>query len=101
MGAACAVAAALLVSRLAIHGSIASSGRSLREVALYSATGLDFVSRHRRHGPESFVFLGWLTPLLAIAGLVVVTRMRRYGLPPALARGARVPGLPGAREPLP
>ena len=91
VGAACAVAAALLVSRLAIHGSIASSGRSLREVALYSATGLDFVSRHRRHGPESFVFLGWLTPLLAIAGLVVVTRMRRYGLALALAVGAVVP----------
>jgi hypothetical protein len=91
LGAGCAVAAALLVSRLAIHGSIASGGRSLREVEFYSATGLDFVSRHRRHGPESFVFLGWLTPLLAIAGLVVVVRARRYGLALALGVGAVVP----------
>jgi hypothetical protein len=91
LGAGCAVAAALLVSRLAIHGSIASGGRSLREVEFYSATGLDFVSRHRRHGPESFVFLGWLTPLLAITGLVVVVRARRYGLALALGVGAVVP----------
>ncbi len=87
----CAVAAALLVSRYAISGSIASGGRSLREVAHYSAEELDFVSRHRRHGPESFVFLGWLTPLLAIAGLVFVFRARRYGLALVLAVGAIVP----------
>jgi hypothetical protein len=91
VGAACAVGAALLVSRFAIHGSIASGGRSLREVAFYSATGLDFVSRHRRHGPESFVFLGWLTPLLAITGLVAVVRTRRYGLALALGVGAVIP----------
>jgi hypothetical protein len=91
VGAACAVGAALLVSRFAIHGSIASGGRSLREVAVYSADGLDFLNRHRRHGPESFVFLGWLTPLLAIAGLVVVVRARRYGLALALGVGAVVP----------
>ncbi len=90
-GAACAVGAALLVSRYAISGSIASGGRSLREVSFYSADGLDFVSRHRRHGPESFVFLGWLTPLLALAGLAAVLRTRRLGLPLALAVGAVVP----------
>jgi hypothetical protein len=92
-GVALAVGAALLVSRLAISGSIASRGRSLREVAFYSADGLDFVTRHRRHGQESFVFVGWLTPLLALAGFVVVLRARRFGLALALAVGAIVPTL--------
>jgi hypothetical protein len=92
-GVAAAVGAALLVSRFAISGSIASGGRSLREVSVYSADGLDFLSRHRRHGPESFVFLGWLTPLLALVGLALVVRSRRLGLALALAVGAVVPVL--------
>jgi hypothetical protein len=91
VGVACAALAAILVSRLAISGSIASGGRSLREVSHYSADGLDFVSRRYRHGPESFVFLGWLTPLLAIAGLAVLLRARRFGLTLALTVGAIVP----------
>jgi hypothetical protein len=92
-GVGCAALAALLVSRLAISGSIASGGRSLREVSHYSAEGLDFVSRHYRHGPESFVFLGWLTPVLAVAGLALLVRARRFGLALALAVGAVVPVL--------
>ena len=92
-GVAGAVGATLLVSKLAISGSIASGGRSLREVSVYSADGLDLVSRHRRHGPESFVFLGWLTPLLAVVGLALVVRSRRFGLALALAVGAVVPVL--------
>jgi hypothetical protein len=92
-GVALALGAALLIDKLAISGSIASGGRSLQEVAFYSADGLDFVTRHRRHGQESFVFVGWLTPLLAVAGLIVVLRARRYGLALALAIGAVVPTL--------
>jgi hypothetical protein len=92
-GVALAVGAALLVWRLSISGSIASGGRSLQEVAFYSADGLDFITRHRRDGQESFVFVGWLTPLLALAGLVVVLRARRWGLAVALAVGAIVPTL--------
>ena len=63
-----AVGAAFLVGNEAVSGSIGSGGRSLREVSHYSADGLDFVTRHPRHGLESFVFLGWLTPVLALAG---------------------------------
>ena len=92
-GVALAVGAALLVGKLAISGSIASGGRSLAEVAFYSADGLDFLTRHRRHGQESFVFVGWLTPLLAIAGFAVVVRARRWGLALALAIGVVVPML--------
>jgi hypothetical protein len=93
VGVALAVGAALLVRKLAISGSIASGGRSLNEVAFYSADGLDFVTRHRRHGQESFVFVGWLTPLLALAGLAAVLRARRFGLALALAVGVLVPML--------
>jgi hypothetical protein len=85
------VGAGLLVQRLAISDSISSGGRTLHEVSHYSADGLDFVTRHRRHGLESFVFLGWLTPLLAFAGLALLLRGRRLGLAFALALGAVVP----------
>jgi hypothetical protein len=87
-----AVPAALVVGHFSTSG-IGAGGRSLREVAHYSATGLDFVTRHPRHGLESFVFLGWLTPVLAAAGLVVLLVARRYGLAAALAVGAIVPML--------
>jgi hypothetical protein len=86
------VGAALLVGHFAVSG-IGAGGRSLREVARYSATGLDFVTRHPRHGLESLVFLGWLTPLLALAGLVLLLRARRFGLALALGAGAVVPVL--------
>jgi hypothetical protein len=89
---ALAVGAALVVGAFDVSG-IGSGGRSLREVTHYSATGLDFVTRHPRHGLESFVFLGWLTPLLAFVGLVLLVRARRYGLALALVVGAVVPML--------
>ena len=82
------VGASLLVAGLTIPGSITGGGRSLQEVALYSAEGLDFVTRHVRTGLESFVFLGWLTPLLAVAGLVVLIWTRRYALAVVLGIGA-------------
>jgi hypothetical protein len=90
---AVAVGAALLVGDRAVSGSIGSGGRTLREVSHYSADGLDFVTRHPRHGLESFVFLGWLTPLLALAGLGLLLGSRRYGLALALAVGLFVPML--------
>ena len=89
---ALAVGAALVVGAFDVSG-IGSGGRSLREVTHYSATGLDFVTRHPRHGLESFVFLGWLTPVLAFVGLVLLVRARRYGLALALVVGAVVPML--------
>jgi hypothetical protein len=93
LGVLGAVGAGALVEHVAISGSISSGGRSLREVTHYSADWLDFVTRHRRHGLESFVFLGWLTPLLALVGLAVLVRTRRIGLAIALAVGAVVPVL--------
>jgi hypothetical protein len=91
LGVLAGIGAGVLVQHVAISGSISSGGRTLREVTHYSADGLDFVTRHRRHGLESFVFLGWLTPLLALAGLALLLRARRIGLAVALAIGAVVP----------
>jgi hypothetical protein len=91
IGAALAVAAGILLWHFVIDGSIGEGGRSLRQVRHFSATWLDFVVRHERHGPESFVFLGWLTPLVAIAGLVVLVRRHTYGLATLLGISAFVP----------
>jgi hypothetical protein len=93
LGTLAAVGTGLLVGHLAVSGSIGAGGRTLREVSHYSADGLDLVTRHPRHGLESFVFLGWLTPLLALAGLVLLVRAGRRGLALALALGALVPVL--------
>jgi hypothetical protein len=88
-----AVVAGLLVQRAVIADSIDAGGRSLAEVARYSAEWADFLSRDERHGSESFVFVGWLTPLVAIAGLVALATARRIGLAVLLAVAAALPAL--------
>jgi hypothetical protein len=91
LGVVAAVLAGELIQRTVIAGSIDQSGRSLGQVGLYSATGLDLLSRNVRHGAESFVFLGWLTPLVALAGFVLLVRRRERGLATLLGLGALVP----------
>jgi hypothetical protein len=88
--AALGVVAGLLVYLVAIRGTT-GTGRSFAQVERYSADGADFVSRDVRHGIESFVFLGWATPLIALAGLAVLLTERRYRLAVALGVGAVVP----------
>ena len=97
LGAAAAVAAAVvagvLVQRAVIAGSLDATGRSLAEVARYSADWDDFLSRDERHGSESFVFIGWLTPLAALAGLAVLIAARRIAVAACLALAALLPAL--------
>ena len=93
VASAAAIAGGLLVQREAIAGSISAGGRSLAAVGFYSAEWSDFVVRSFRHGNESFVFLGWLTPLVALIGLVLLVRGRRFGLAAVLAAGVLVPSL--------
>lgn len=88
-GTAAAVVAAELVQHFVIKGSLHESGRSLAEVDKYSAHWSDFLSRHG-HG-ETFVLLGWLTPLLALAGFVLLISERRFGLAGFLAGAVIVP----------
>jgi hypothetical protein len=91
-GAALAIGAGLLVRETLIKGSTESGGRKLAEITHYSANVGDFVSRSVDPGrSEQFVFLGWLTPLLALAGLVVLVVARRYALAAVLALGVVIP----------
>ena len=91
-GAAAAIGAGLVVRHTVIEQSTQSSGRSLDEIAFYSAQVGDFVSRHVDHArSEQFVFIGWATPLVALAGLVLLIRARRYSLAAILGFGALVP----------
>lgn len=91
------VAAGLLVWALSIRDSI-GEGRSFAQVERYSADLADFAARDPRHGLEAFVLLGWLTPLLALAGLAVLRSRLAVVLgvgaavPCLLALGANLPG---------
>ena len=90
-GVALAVAAGLLIQHAVIDGSLAAGGQPLAELGRYSAEWLDFFGRDPRHGSESYVFIGWVTPLVAIAGLVVLARTRRGWLAALLGVAAVVP----------
>jgi hypothetical protein len=99
-GAAGAAVAGVIVQQAVVAGSIAS-GRSFGQVERYSAELSDFVRRDVGAGIEELVFIGWLTPLLAIAGLLVVRRRQRgvawllalaVVVPSLLALGANLPG---------
>jgi hypothetical protein len=93
VASAAAIVGGLLVQREAIAGSISAGGRTLGAVGFYSAKWSDFVFRGFRHGEESFVFLGWLTPLVAIVGLVLLVRSGRRGLAMVLGAGVVIPSL--------
>ena len=91
-GALAAAAAGLVAEAVVIGGTTEAEGRSLAEVAYYSASPLDVLSRWQLHGPERFVYLGWLLPVLAVAGLVLLARRRR-GLAILLGLAALLPAL--------
>jgi hypothetical protein len=88
-----------VVERWAVSGSI-GGGRSFAQVERYSAELSDFVTRAIGSGSEELVFVGWLTPLLALVGLVAVHRRRGLAVmlalavlvPCLLALGANLPG---------
>jgi hypothetical protein len=91
-GAVLAVGAGLLVRETLIKGSTEASGRKLAEVTRYSAHFGDLFTRHVGHGrSEQFIFLGWLAPLLALVGLILLLRAHRYALAVLLAVGVVIP----------
>jgi hypothetical protein len=99
-GALAALAAGLLIRYTIISDSAEGGGRSLAEVGEYSAEWTDYVSRRALGGSEEFVFLGWLTPVLAVIGLTFLWRRARalallFGVaavvPVLLALGTNLP----------
>ena len=87
-GAVAAIVAGLLVWATTLR---TAGERPFSEVQRYSAELGDLVSRDVRTF-VAFVFLGWLLPLLALAGLAVVAQERRR-LAVVLGLGALVPVL--------
>jgi hypothetical protein len=88
-GALAAVAAGLFLRLAVIDGTIAADGWPLTEVRERSAAWLDLVTR------DGIAFVGWLTPLVALGGLTVLTRSRRRAraLAVLLALGVVVPSI--------
>ncbi len=100
-GALTAIGVGLLIRYTLIAGSPEEAGRSTSELRHYSAEPLDFLNRWHEPRSEEFVYFGWLTPVLALVGLVLLARGRRrlailLGLaavvPVVLALGTHVPG---------
>jgi hypothetical protein len=108
VGVVSAAVAGLLVERWAVAGSI-GTGRSFAQVGRYSAELSDFVTRGVGSGIEELVFVGWLTPLVALAGLVALRRQRGLAIllmlaalvPCLLALGANLPGYETLRRLVP
>ncbi len=89
-GAVAAAVVGLVVRYTLIAGSAEDQGRSLAEVRKFQAEWPDLVNRWHRPGSEELVYIGWLTPVLAVAGLVFLWRGRR-GLAVVLGLGAVLP----------
>jgi hypothetical protein len=89
-GSVAAAAVGLVVRYTLIAGSAEDEGRSLADVRRFQAEWADLFNRWHRPGSEEFVYFGWLTPVLAVVGLVVLWRGRRW-LAVLLGLGAIVP----------
>jgi hypothetical protein len=89
-GSLVAAAVGLIVRYTLIAGSAEDQGRSLADVRRFQAEWTDLFNRWHRPGSEEFVYFGWLTPILAVVGLVVLWRGRRW-LAVVLGLGAVLP----------
>ena len=75
--AAAAVALGLFIREAAGAGAAAAGGRTLDQVRMFQAGWLDLVDRFRGDKDlEQYVFVGWLTPLAALAGIALAWRRR-------------------------
>ena len=99
VGVAAATAVAIAVQQVVVAGSIVGRGRRFAEVEQYSAEIADLFTRGVGAGIEELVFLGWLTPVLALVGLWAIREEKGLAvflalaavLPTILALGANVP----------
>ena len=91
-GLVAAVGIGLAVHLTIVRSSAEGDGRSLAEVGEFSADWVDLISRWRLGGLEQFVYVGWLVPVLAVAGIVVLWGRSR-ALAAILGTAAIVPSL--------
>ena len=92
-GLAAAVGVGLAIHLTIVRNSAESGGRSLQEVGEFSADWIDFVSRRQLDGLEQFVYVGWVLPILAGAGAVLLWRGGTRALAALLATAAVIPAL--------
>ena len=92
-GLLAAVAVGLAVHLAIVRDSAEGEGRSLQEVGEYSASLSDLVGRGLSDELERFVYVGWLLPVLAAVGLVVLWQAKQRALAAVLGVGALVPVL--------
>jgi hypothetical protein len=76
-----------------IEGAELGGTRTLEAVGAFSAEAIDFLDRWHGAPSEELVYVGWLTPFLALAGLAVLVAEGRRGLALVLAASALVPVL--------
>jgi hypothetical protein len=100
-GALAGIGVGLAIRYALIAGSAEESGRSTAELRHYSVEPSDFLDRWHAPRSEEFVYLGWLTLVLALVGLILLARTNRrlailLGLtavvPVLLALGTNLPG---------
>jgi hypothetical protein len=100
-GAIASAGIGLAIRYTLIAGSSEAGGRSTEELRRYSAEPIDFLNRWHEPASEEFVYVGWVTPALALVGVVVLLRGRRklgvfLGLaaliPVVFALGVNLPG---------
>ena len=78
-GALVGAGIAIAEQRTVIAGSVlAGNGRSLDQVRMFQASWGDLLDRFKLHGLEQEIYSGWLVPLVAIVGAVVLWRRRRW-----------------------
>jgi hypothetical protein len=77
-GVAAAAGIGIALRQTIIAGSAASEGRTIDQVRMFEASFPDLVSRFRDGGIEAYVYVGWLTPVLAAAGFVLLARRRAW-----------------------
>ena len=92
-GLAAAVGVGFAIHLTIVRDSAESGGRSLQEVGEFSADWIDLVSRWQLDGLEQFVYIGWLLPVLAGGGAVLLWRGGTRALAALLAAAAVVPAL--------
>lgn len=99
VAAGAAAVAAVVVQQVVVADSVVGGGRRFTEVDHFSAEISDLLTRGVGAGIEELVFLGWLTPLLALVGLWAIRGKRGLAaflalaavVPTVLALGANVP----------